>query len=75
MMSWPRVHVFLTVQSTMLGLREGRGLGRVVLAYFKRKEDLPFSLSSSTLGVHQDQQGMRPRARDDLILKNEKKEM
>lgn len=56
-----------------VGAGGGRGLGQVVLAYFERKEDLPFSLSPSTLGVHQDQQGMRPRARDDLILKNEKK--
>lgn len=39
------------------------------LLYFEKQENIPFSLSPSTLGVHQDQQGVGTRGGDDLILK------
>lgn len=39
------------------------------LLYFEKEENIPFSLSPSALGIHQDQQGVGPRGRDDLILK------
>lgn len=51
--------------------RGGRGLSYSF--HFERKENIPFSLSPSTLGIHQDQQWVGTRGRDDLILKRQKK--
>lgn len=41
--------------------------------HLKKEENIPFSLSPSTLGVHQDQQGVGTRSGDDLILQRQKK--
>ena len=40
--------------------------------HFEKEDNIPFSLSPSTLGVHQDQQRVGTRGGDDLILKKVK---
>lgn len=40
--------------------------------HFEKEDNIPFSLSPSTLGVHQDQQGVGTRGGDDLILQKVK---
>lgn len=60
----------VSIQSTLLWLRGRKDPSEAFWPFhFEKEENIPFSLSPSTLGVHQDQQGVGTWGGDDLVLK------